>query len=179
MSSKKTHYRNRSGLSKKAANIALCGILLALSAGISAAESLLPLPLGVKPGFSNLPVMFSMIKQGGRYGLAICILKSLFVILTRGFTAFLMSLTGGFLSYIAILFLHKKTNASLMLISVSGAVIHNTGQLCMACLLLHTTVFGYLPVMLISGCIAGCATGFALKLLLNAFRHTDLKGENL
>lgn len=165
MSAEKTHNRNRV---EKSRNIALCGILLALSAGISAAESMIPLPLGVKPGFSNLPVMYSMSRQGGKYGFAICLLKSVFVLLTRGVTAFFMSLTGGVLSYIVMLILYKKTNVSLMLMSITGALIHNFGQLCMASVIMHTAVFGYSPVMIISGCIAGMVTGAVLKLLLDA-----------
>lgn len=165
MSAQKTHNRNRVEKSK---NIALCGILLALSAGISAAESIIPLPLGVKPGFSNLPVMYSMSRQGGKYGFAICLLKSVFVLLTRGVTAFFMSLTGGVLSYIVMLILYKKTNVSLMLMSITGALIHNFGQLCAASVIMHTAVFGYSPVMIISGCIAGMVTGAVLKLLLDA-----------
>ncbi len=170
MSSKKTYYRSKNELKIK--NIALCGILLALSAGISAAESMLPLPLGVKPGFSNLPVMFSMTKQGGKYGFAVCILRSVFVLFTRGFTAFLMSLTGGVLSYIAMLFLYRKTDVSLMLLSVCGALIHNLGQLVMASFLMNTAILGYSPILLISGCIAGCATGIALKFLSDALDKT-------
>ncbi|MCI7803926.1 MAG: Gx transporter family protein [Oscillospiraceae bacterium] len=146
----------------------MCGILLALSAGISAAESMIPLPLGVKPGFSNLPVMYSMSRQGGKYGFAICLLKSVFVLLTRGVTAFFMSLTGGVLSYIVMLILYKKTNVSLMLMSITSALIHNFGQLCAASVIMHTAVFGYSPVMIISGCIAGMVTGAVLKLLLDA-----------
>ncbi len=165
MSAEKTHNRNRV---EKSRNIALCGILLALSAGISAAESMIPLPLGVKPGFSNLPVMYSMSRQGGKYGFAICLLKSVFVLLTRGVTAFFMSLTGGVLSYIVMLILYKKTNVSLMLMSITGALIHNFGQLCAASVIMHTAVFGYSPVMIISGCIAGMVTGAVLKLLLDA-----------
>lgn len=165
MSAEKTHNRNRVAKSR---NVALCGILLALSAGISAAESMIPLPLGVKPGFSNLPVMYSMSRQGGKYGFAICLLKSVFVLLTRGVTAFFMSLTGGVLSYIVMLILYKKTNVSLMLMSITGALIHNFGQLCAASVIMHTAVFGYSPVMIISGCIAGMVTGAVLKLLLDA-----------
>ena len=165
MSAEKTHNRNRVDKSR---NVALCGILLALSAGISAAESMIPLPLGVKPGFSNLPVMYSMSRQGGKYGFAICLLKSVFVLLTRGVTAFFMSLTGGVLSYIVMLILYKKTNVSLMLMSITGALIHNFGQLCAASVIMHTAVFGYSPVMIISGCIAGMVTGAVLKLLLDA-----------
>jgi heptaprenyl diphosphate synthase len=165
MSAEKTHNRNRV---EKSRNVALCGILLALSAGISAAESMIPLPLGVKPGFSNLPVMYSMSRQGGKYGFAICLLKSVFVLLTRGVTAFFMSLTGGVLSYIVMLILYQKTNVSLMLMSITGALIHNFGQLCAASVIMHTAVFGYSPVMIISGCIAGMVTGAVLKLLLDA-----------
>lgn len=170
MSAEKTHNRNRV---EKSRNIALCGILLALSAGISAAESMIPLPLGVKPGFSNLPVMYSMSKQGGKYGFAICLLKSVFVLLTRGVTAFFMSLTGGVLSYILMLILYKKTNVSLMLMSITGALIHNFGQLCAASVIMHTAVFGYSPVMIISGCIAGMVTGAVLKLLLDAMDRVN------
>lgn len=170
MSAEKTHNRNRV---EKSRNIALCGILLALSAGISAAESMIPLPLGVKPGFSNLPVMYSMSRQGGKYGFAICLLKSVFVLLTRGVTAFFMSLTGGVLSYIVLLILYKKTNVSLMLMSITGALIHNFGQLCAASVIMHTSVFGYSPVMIISGCIAGMVTGAVLKLLLDAMDRVN------
>lgn len=170
MSAEKTHNRNRVAKSR---NIALCGILLALSAGISAAESMIPLPLGVKPGFSNLPVMYSMSRQGGKYGFAICLLKSVFVLLTRGVTAFFMSLTGGVLSYIVMLILYKKTNVSLMLMSITGALIHNFGQLCAASVIMHTAVFGYSPVMIISGCIAGMVTGAVLKLLLDAMDRVN------
>lgn len=170
MSAEKTHNRNRV---EKSRNVALCGILLALSAGISAAESMIPLPLGVKPGFSNLPVMYSMSRQGGKYGFAICLLKSVFVLLTRGVTAFFMSLTGGVLSYIVMLILYKKTNVSLMLMSITGALIHNFGQLCAASVIMHTAVFGYSPVMIISGCIAGAVTGAVLKLLLDAMDKAD------
>ena len=61
---------------KKSYKTALSGMLLALSAGLSAAESLIPLPLGVKPGFSNIPVMFAMYEINTGCALAICILKS-------------------------------------------------------------------------------------------------------
>ena len=50
MSAQKTYSRNR-GLTnmKKSYKTALSGMLLALSAGLSAAESLIPLPLGFLP----------------------------------------------------------------------------------------------------------------------------------
>ena len=107
---------------------------------------------------------------------SIDILKSVFVLLTRGVTAFFMSLSGGTLSYIIMLLLYRKTEASLMLISIAGALAHNAGQLCAASAIMKTAaVFGYSPVMIISGCIAGAVTGAVLKLLLNAMQRDNNK----
>lgn len=178
MPAEKTDNRNKLGeIRSKSRSTALCGLLLALSAGISTAESLIPLPLGVKPGFSNLPIMYSMAEQGGKYGFAICLLKSVFVLLTRGVTAFIMSVTGGVLSYTAMLILYKKTGASLMLISVTGALLHNAGQLLAASLIIlrSAAILSYLPVLIISGCIAGITTGTVLRMLLGAMRRIDHK----
>lgn len=152
---------------KKSYNISLSGMLLALSAGLSAAESLIPLPLGVKPGFSNIPVMFAMIEAGTGSGLSICILKSFFVLLTRGTTAFFMSLSGGLAAFAVMLLLHKKTNASLVLISVCGSLMHNAGQITAACFIMGSVaVLAYIPVLIISGCIAGAVTGICLGLIM-------------
>ena len=114
---------------KKSYKTALSGMLLALSAGLSAAESLIPLPLGVKPGFSNIPVMFAMYEINTGCALAICILKSFFVFLTRGTTAFIMSISGGLAAFFTMLLLSKKTKASIVLTSVAGSLMHNVGQL--------------------------------------------------
>lgn len=177
MSSQKADNRSQSRrLADKSKNVALCGILLALSAAISAMESLIPLPLGIKPGISNLPVMFAMSSIGGKYGFAVCFLKSVFVLMTRGVSAFFMSLTGGILSYIIMLFLYRKTNVSIMLMSVFGALMHNFGQLSAASIIMSSfSVFGYSPVMIISGCIAGIITGTMLKLLFNAMHRINFK----
>ncbi len=164
-------------MSKKVRHVALCGIMLSLSVGISAIENLIPMPLGVKPGFSNLPVMYGMSEISSRYGFAICIMKSFFVIITRGFTAFFMSIFGGILSYLIMLFIYKKTNATMMLMSVIGALCHNLGQLFAASIILKSlSVFGYSPVLIISGCITGCITGTVLKILINSIPKFDKQG---
>lgn len=152
---------------KKSYKTALSGMLLALSAGLSAAESLIPLPLGVKPGFSNIPVMFAMYEINTGCALAICILKSFFVFLTRGTTAFITSISGGLAAFFTMLLLSKKTKASLVLTSVAGSLMHNVGQLSAACFILGSSaVIAYMPVLIISGCIAGTVTGLCLGLLM-------------
>ena len=85
----------------KTKKIALLGMLCALSVAISYIEALIP-PLvpvpGVKPGFSNIVTMFAPASLGLPYGLSVAVFKSMFALITRGITAFLMSLCGGMLS---------------------------------------------------------------------------------
>ena len=154
-------------------NIALSGVLLALSAGISAAESMMPLPLGVKPGFSNIPVMFAISELNPFYAFGICLLKSFFVFLTRGTAAFVMSLCGGMLSFgvMLLLFKIKKTKLSHVFISIMGSLAHNTGQIAAACLLMGSSaVLYYLPMLILSGIIAGAVTGLIISLVIPVVR---------
>ncbi len=146
---------------------AISGILLALSVAISSVEMLIPLPLGVKPGFSNLPIMLAMSELNVGISLSIVVLKSVFVLLTRGITAFFMSISGGLLSFLIMLIIFKKTKASFLLTSVCGGLAHNIGQLTAACVILnHTAIVYYLPILIISGCIAGTLTGIAANLII-------------
>ena len=151
----------------KAYKAAFSGILLALSAAISTVETLIPLPLGVKPGFSNLPVMTAISELGTGISFSIVMLKSLFVLLTRGATAFFMSLSGGLLSFAVMLLIFRKTKASFLLISLCGALAHNAGQIIAACFIMNNTaVLSYLPVLIVSGTVAGIVTGLAANLII-------------
>ncbi len=156
---------------KKSYKAAISGILLALSAGISAAESLIPLPMGVKPGFSNIPVMFAMWELSPTIGFSICVLKSVFVFLTRGTAAFFMSLSGGLFSFAVMLLLCKKTRLSYVFISVCGSVAHNIAQITAAMILMGSyAVIYYIFILIISGCISGAATGVTVSLVIPALR---------
>ena len=94
---------------KKSSDIALAGILLALACGLSYIESItpLPLPVGAKPGLASIVVMFAAIRLNLKSTISIVILKSLFVFITRGFTAFLLSASGGIFSLIVMLMLFR------------------------------------------------------------------------
>ena len=152
---------------KKSFKIALSGLLLAMSAGISAAESLLPLPLGVKPGFSNIPVMFAIKELGVLPAFMIVLLKSFFVLLTRGVTAFIMSLAGGVLSFLVMVTLFKKTKLSTVFTSIMGSLAHNVGQTAAACVLMGSgAVLYYASILIISGITAGAVTGIIISLIL-------------
>ncbi len=152
---------------KKVYKMVLSGILLSLSIVISTVENMLPLPLGVKPGFSNLSVMIAMSELGILQAFSIMLLKSVFVMFTRGTTAFILSICGGLLSFLIMLVIFRKTNASFLMISISGSLAHNIGQICVSCIIMKTiTIALYLPILIIFGCIAGIVTGITAQLII-------------
>lgn len=152
--------------------ITLMGMLFALAMALSYVEGLLPvlpaLPPGVKLGLSNIVTMYCLFCLGGKEALTLAVLKSLFVLLTRGVVAMAMSLSGGLCSLGIMVFLCalKRLAPSTFFISVSGAVFHNLGQLGMASLLLRSQfALAYLPIMVLSGIGMGAVTGVLLRVL--------------
>ena len=163
-------------------NLVLAGLLFAIAIVLSIVESSLP-PLlvfvpGVKLGLSNIVVMYSLFFLGKKRAFTITILKSLFVFITRGLIAGVLSLTGGILSIIVMLLLILifKDKISYLLLSISGATFHNIGQF-IALSLIYTNLYlwVYLPVLIISGVAAGIATSTLLKFILPAFKKLGLK----
>lgn len=150
------------------------GLLLALACGISFLETLLPLPLplGVKPGLSSIVVMYVLLFLDAPSAWLLTALKSGFVFLNRGVTAGIMSLSGGIVSLCVMLLLLRLLHCSTLLMSISGAISHNLGQLLAAMLLLQTPAPGFqLPVLLFAGWIAGTGTGLCFQAMLPAFRR--------
>lgn len=157
----------------KTQKIALLGILGAQALALSFIENLLPampfLPPGVKLGLSNIVTMFTAGTMGFLPALAVTLIKSLFVLLTRGVTAFFMSFGGGFLSTVAMCLMIKlvKDKTGFIGVAVVSAVCHNIGQLAVSIIVTKTTAFVYYaPVLLLSGVVMGVITGIILKAVM-------------
>lgn len=164
-----------------ARHVAFMGLLFALAMVLSFVESTLPalpmLPIGVKLGLSNIVTMYCLFFLGTKPAFTLAILKSLFVLLTRGPIGAMMSLAGGLCSVTVMLLLLKlkKLDASYAVLSIAGAVFHNVGQLVMSYFLINSSfVYYYLPVMVISGIIMGLATGVVLKVILPYMKKLDV-----
>lgn len=162
--------------------ITFTALMTAISVVLSFVESLLPtayfMPPGSKLGLSNIPVMFSASKLSIGETLLIVVAKSVFVFITRGFTAFCMSLAGGILSALCmVLLLKKKTGFGYAGIGVLSAICHNIGQLSVSFFLVQSSaIIGYAPVMLIASVATGLLTGTLLRLIMPYFtKLTDLK----
>ncbi|MBR3768769.1 MAG: Gx transporter family protein [Clostridia bacterium] len=153
--------------------IAITGILGALALALSFIEKLLlsafPLPMGIKPGFSNIIVMFTCSALGLLPALGIAVIKAGFASLLSGASAGFISLFGGILSVLTMYFSMKlsKEKLSYTGISVLSSVMHNIGQLSAASIIAGSSLFlGYMPILLISGAVFGVITGVTLNLTL-------------
>ena len=144
-------------MNKTAAKVSLMGLLFALAMTFSYLESMIVIPgmpPGIRLGLSNLVTMYCVFFLGKAAGYTMAALKSLFVLLTRGAVAGMLSLCGGLLSD----FLSKKQLHYLSL-SVVGAVFHNIGQLIAARFLVNVFLYYYIPVLILAGLLVGIMTG--------------------
>ena len=123
---------------------------------------------GIKVGLANIAIIFTLYKFGIKEAIAVsavrvCLMATLF----GSPVSFIYSLTGAVLSLSTMLLLKKLTPLSEVVVSVSGGVMHNIGQICAASIMLGTNVvLYYLPFLLLSGTIAGIAVGVASGVLL-------------
>lgn len=172
-------FRSKKALttSEKTRRMTQLALLFALAVVLMVVENLIPpipsLPPGVKLGLSNIVVMFCLFHLGQAEGFTVLILKSGFVFLIRGFTAFLLSFSGGFCSILVmiLLLLLKKTKISYIIVSMCASVTHNMAQLVVSSLLLGTSgVFYYSPILIISGMLMGALTGTVLWVTMPAMK---------
>lgn len=155
--------------------IALAAILCAQALALSFLEGMLPplpmLPPGAKPGFSNIITMFAAGSLGLPWALTVAAVKGAFAFITRGFTASLMSLSGGILSAAAMWLLLKISKEGLGLtgISMICAICHNLGQLAAAAIITGTAkTLYYLPALIVFGLLTGAVTGIIFKAVMPA-----------
>ena len=167
---------NASG--SKTQQLVLAAMIFATALVLSIIENMLPpLPIavpGVKFGLSNIAVMYALFFLGWKQAYSIAVLKAIFVFITRGAIAGALSLSGGILSItiMLLLFLLMKDKISYFSISIFGALFHNIGQFFVIALLYTgVNIWPYLPVLLVSGVIAGMVTSTLLRFIVPAFQR--------
>jgi heptaprenyl diphosphate synthase len=174
--------KEKGGSGWSTGKITQLALLFALAIVLMLLEGMIPpiptLPPGVKLGLSNIVVMYCLFFLGKGPAFTVLLLKSGFVFLTRGGTAFLMSFGGGIFSIFAMILLLslKKKKVSYIIVSVCAAVMHNVGQLLIASLMLYSTaVFYYAPVLILSGIGMGVVTGILLRVMMPAMQRIKFK----
>ena len=147
-----------------AKRVAMYGMMVALAMVLSFLESMLPAFVavpGVKLGLTNLVVMVALYRMHPSDALVINIVRIVLVGLTFG-NAFSIaySIAGGVLSFMVMYILYRSDRFSALGVGAAGGVAHNIGQIIVAMIVMRTTgVAYYLPVLIISGLIAGVVIG--------------------
>ncbi|WP_286953247.1 MULTISPECIES: Gx transporter family protein [Aminobacterium] len=146
------------------------GLLVGLALTIHVAEAQIPMVFpGIKLGLANIITLMALDLYGWKEALMVTLLRvGLGAFFTGNAISFLCSFTGGLLSCLFMIELHRRFKESVTLpyISIAGAISHNIGQLIVIVLIIQNLyVFLYLPVLLVSGVITGYGTGFLASLL--------------
>jgi len=144
--------------------ITLTGLFAAFTIILAYIEFLIPFNIaipGAKLGLANIGILITLYYLSVKNAYIVNILRIFIISLFFGNVyTFAFSITGGLLS-LTVMALAKRTG-KLHIISVSilGGIFHNIGQLTAAYfIILRSSVFLYLPVMLLAGIITGIVIG--------------------
>ncbi len=128
---------------------------------------------GIKLGIANVFTLFTLYALGSKEAAAVMFLRIILGSIFTGQTvSFIYSLSGGVLSFVLMLLLKRFfPDNKVWVLSVLCAVAHNIGQLIAAAVMLQSlVVIYYLPVLLVSGIIAGACTGLSAQLVLKRLK---------
>ena len=149
---------------KKINKVTFISILISLALILSFIESQIPtfVPVpGIKLGLPNIVIIYLLYRSSWKEAALVSLVRVTLVALLFGsFYTFLYSFTGAVLSILVMAILKRFTNLSCVTVSVIGGVMHNIGQIIMACITTSTAqIVYYLPILLITGTIAGVLIG--------------------
>ena len=157
-------------LTKAALLAAVAVIIFVIEAQI---PPLTPIP-GIKMGLSNIVTLFAVYALGPFYALVILLVR-IFLggFLTGQLMAVSFSLAGGLAALLACLVLRRFILPEQMwAASAVCAVFHNIGQIVVAILITGTPeILSYLPVLILSGILAGIFTGLCAQFLYKRLRQ--------
>ncbi len=149
--------------SEKTKRVVLCGMLTAAAFVLSYVETLLPFSFGVagvKLGLANIVSLCALYTLGAGTAFGVLLARIVLTAVTFGNTSALFySLAGGLLSFGVMWLCRRSRKFGIPGVGIAGGVAHNLGQLAVASLVLGRTITAYLPVLLLSGTVAGMIVG--------------------
>ena len=156
--------------------IALCGVLTAVALILSYIEVLIPFSAavpGIKIGLANIAVIFALYKASTPAAWSVsCVRVFLVGLLFGNIMTLAYSICGAVCSLLVMTVLKRTKKFSSVGVSVGGGISHNIGQILCAAVLLGTKqILYYLPMLLVSGTVAGVVIGIIAGLLVSRIRH--------
>ena len=155
----------------KTKKVAFIGLSIALAMILSFVESQIPALVaipGIKVGLPNLVMVFLLYRVGWKETVIVSVLRIVLVsILFGNVQTLTFSVAGAVVSLLGMILLKKTNLFSCITVSIVGGVLHNVGQIAAACFWTQTAeVVLYLPVLLISGTVAGAVIGLIAGMLV-------------
>lgn len=162
-------------MSRKANKLALSAMLLSVMMVLGYVESLIPIAgvPGIKIGLSNSVLLLSLYWLGIPISIQLMLMKVLLsAFMFGGVSAIPYSLAGGVLSLaVMILLIFVVKGFSPIGVGIAGAVMHNTGQILMAMLILALPqLLYYLAILTVVAIFTGALTGTVAQLLMKHLR---------
>ena len=151
-------------------------LALILSFVESQIPALVAIP-GIKVGLPNIVMVFLLYAVGWKETITVSFIRIVIVsILFGNIQSLTFSLAGAFLSLLCMISLKKLNWFSCITVSITGGIFHNVGQIIAACLWTNTAeiAFFYLPVLLISGTIAGAIIGIIAGIVVKRLQKWKL-----
>lgn len=151
--------------------LSVIAMLLCMSVVLSIVESFIPVFIpGVKLGLANVIILIMLYEFKIREAFAVDFLRILLAGLLRGTLlspTFIMSLSGGMVSFAVMLLFSRIKVFSVIGVSVFGSVSHCTGQIIAAMWLLSAdAVVYYLPFIAILSVATGILSGIICRIYL-------------
>ena len=155
----------------KAKKTAFLGLAIALAMILSFVESQIPALVampGIKVGLPNLVMVFLLYRIGWKETVVVSIIRIFLTSLLFGnMQTLTFSVAGAVLSLAGMILLKKTNWFSCITVSIVGGLLHNIGQIIAACLWTQTAQIAfYLPVLLVSGTVAGTVIGIASGIIV-------------
>ncbi|MBE6852074.1 MAG: Gx transporter family protein [Ruminococcus sp.] len=133
---------------------------------------LTPVP-GIKLGLANIITVFAVYRFSAGETFMILITRILLGAFFAGnISALLYSIAGAVLCFGGMIAVKRIIPQKyIFMSSIVGALLHNTGQLAVAVLIMRTTaVIVYYPFLIVSACISGLFTGLCAQYVLKRVR---------
>lgn len=151
--------------------LAVIAMLMAMAIVLSILESFIPVFIpGVKLGLANVIILIMLYEFKIKEAFLVDILRIVIVGILRGTLlspTFVMSISGGMLSFIIMLLFSRIKVFSVIGVSVLGSISHCMGQIIAAIFLLSSqAVVYYLPFIALLSCATGIICGIITKLYL-------------
>ena len=130
-----------------------------------------PIP-GIKLGLANIITVWAVYHyRPHEVAMVVAVRLILGAVFSGNLYALIYSAAGSLLCLCGMLPLRKIVDEKhLWMASVLGAVLHNTGQMAAALILMRTPqLMLYYPFLLVSGCLAGAFTGLCAQIITLRF----------